>query len=127
MQEESLYTNDPSALASVTPPAFVRVHDSREHEEHLQIFSDIDISSSPAFEAALADLFASDKKYVVDLTECPYMDSTGLACLIRARKTWGGQLEIRAAAGSGPARILEVTGLDRALAVVLEPRTLRVV
>jgi methenyltetrahydromethanopterin cyclohydrolase len=55
------------------------------------------------------------------------MDSSGIACLIRARKTWGDKLEIRAALGSGPARVLEVTGLDRALGVVLVASALRMV
>jgi len=120
MQEECF----PIDLSELSAPAFVRVHDSRDHEEYLQVFSDIDISSSPEFEAVLTNLFAS-KKCIVDLTECPYMDSSGLACLIRARKAWGDKLEIRVALGSGPARVLEVTGLDRALGVVLVAPTLR--
>jgi anti-anti-sigma factor len=91
----------------------------------LHVFSDVDISSGPAFEVALADAFAIGKKTVVDLTECPYIDTTGLRYLVRARNVLGDKLEIRAAQGSSPARILEVCGLDRALCVVFVPAQAR--
>jgi anti-sigma B factor antagonist len=52
---------------------------------------------------------------LIDLSACEFLDSTGLALLINARKEFAeaGRRLILCAPGPQVARLLEVTGLDR--------------
>jgi len=46
-----------------------------------------------------------------DLTNCRYMDSTGLAVLVRAKKNFGEKFSVGVEPGSNVERILKLTSL----------------
>lgn len=81
---------------------------------------ELDLSTAPDLEGPLNDAIASgDARIVVDLSECEFIDSTGIALIVRA---WQ-QLD-RGAEGDGTGRVvicsynaqvrrvLEITGLE---------------
>jgi len=57
---------------------------------------------------------------IVNLTKCRYLDSSGLTVLVRQRKRLGGRLRVLVRPASSVSRVLQIAGLDRALAVVTE-------
>jgi anti-sigma B factor antagonist len=75
---------------------------------------ELDISTSPDLQDALADLTGEARRVTVDLAELEFMDSTGLAALLGAHKALqerGGTLELR-----HPSKmvigLVQITGLD---------------
>jgi anti-anti-sigma factor len=101
--------------------SLVAIRESLAREEILHVYSDIDMVSGPAFESMLVESSALGKKIVVDLTECPYMDSTGLRLLIIAHKAFGTRLEVWVTLGTPPERVLLVSAVDQLLSVVSHP------
>ncbi|HEX5930025.1 MAG TPA: STAS domain-containing protein [Solirubrobacterales bacterium] len=86
---------------------------------------ELDLSTAPQLEGPLDDAIAAgDASVVVDLSECEFIDSTGIALIVRA---W--QRLDRAAAGDGEGRVvicshndqvrrvLEITGLDLSISI----------
>jgi len=91
---------------------FVAVRESCDGAEILHVFSDVDMASGAVFESMLVESFVLDKKTFLDLTECPYFDSTGLRLLVTAYKALGSRLEVWVSSNSTVERILAVSGLD---------------
>jgi anti-anti-sigma factor len=86
--------------------------------------AEVDISNADLFEAGLSDFPGpSSAKLIVGLTECPYIDSSGLRVLIRLANALGPRLAIVAGQGSHARRLLEVAGLAQAISIhdSLEP------
>ena len=91
----------------------------------IAVRGELDLSTAPDLERPLEDATASgDASVLIDLTECEFIDSTGIALIVRA---WQ---RIDAAAGNGGKgglvlccqneqvrRVLEVTGLEHSLRV----------
>jgi anti-sigma B factor antagonist len=86
---------------------------------------ELDLSTAPELEAPLEDAIAAgDASVVVDLSECEFIDSTGIALIVRA---W--QRLDRAADGEGEGRVvicsyndqvrrvLEITGLELSIPI----------
>jgi anti-anti-sigma factor len=86
----------------------------------IAVRGELDLSTAPQLEGPLEDAVASgDVSVVVDLSECEFIDSTGIALIVR---TWQ-QLD-HAAEGDGTGRVvicsyndqvrrvLEITGLE---------------
>lgn len=86
----------------------------------IAVRGELDLSTAPELEGPLEDAIAAgDAQVVVDLSECEFIDSTGIALIVRA---WQ-QLD-RAAEGDGTGRVvicsyndqvrrvLEITGLE---------------
>jgi anti-sigma B factor antagonist len=61
---------------------------------------------------------------IVDLSDVPFMDSSGLGvivgCLKRLRES-GGDLALVTMPGSPPSKLLSLTGLDRAIPTFESP------
>jgi anti-sigma B factor antagonist len=91
----------------------------------LKVDGELDLSTSTQLEGPLEEAVSSDEAAVlVDLTDCTFIDSTGIAMIVRA---WQ---RVDAAAGNGGKgglvlccqneqvrRVLEVTGLENSLRV----------
>jgi anti-sigma B factor antagonist len=91
----------------------------------LKVDGELDLSTSTQLEGPLEEAVSSDEAAVlIDLTECTFIDSTGIAMIVRA---WQ---RVDAAAGNGGKgglvlccqneqvrRVLEVTGLENSLRV----------
>lgn len=86
----------------------------------IAVRGELDLSTAPGLEGPLEDAIAAgDALVVVDLSECEFIDSTGIALIVRA---W--QRLDRAAEGDGSGRVvicsyndqvrrvLEITGLE---------------
>lgn len=86
---------------------------------------ELDLSTAPQLEGPLEDAIADGEgSILVDLSECEFIDSTGIALIVRA---WQ-QLD-RAAGGDGNGRVvicshndqvrrvLEITGLDLSISI----------
>jgi anti-sigma B factor antagonist len=86
----------------------------------IAVRGELDLSTAPELEGPLEDAIAAgDALVVVDLSECEFIDSTGIALIVRA---W--QRLDRAAEGNGSGRVvicsyndqvrrvLEITGLE---------------
>jgi anti-anti-sigma factor len=109
------------AIDARSEESLVAIRESLTREEILHVYSDIDMVSGPAFESMLVESSALGKKTVVDLTECPYMDSTGLRLLVVAHKALGTRLEVWVTLGTPPERVLAVSCVDRLLSIVSHP------
>jgi anti-sigma B factor antagonist len=75
---------------------------------------ELDLSTAPDLQDALADLTGEPRTVVVDLSGLEFCDSTGLAALLGAHKTlsdYGGTLELLA---PNPmlVNLVRITGLD---------------
>jgi anti-sigma B factor antagonist len=91
----------------------------------IEVHGELDLSTSTQFEGPLEEAVRSDDAAVlIDLADCQFIDSTGIALVVRA---WQ---RVDAAAGNGGngdlvlccqneqvRRILEVTGLEHSLRV----------
>jgi anti-anti-sigma factor len=80
----------------------------------IAIRGELDLAVSDELEAIL-DAVAEKTDVLVDLSGCEFLDSTGLAVLINARRDSRevGRRFVLCAPGPQVARLLEVTGLDR--------------
>jgi anti-sigma B factor antagonist len=83
---------------------------------------ELDLSTIPQVEKQLAAQVSRKRGVIVDLTRVTFIDSSGIALLIRAfratRET--GTLNIVIAAGSQVDRVFHLAGIDRALPLFTE-------
>jgi anti-sigma B factor antagonist len=110
----------------VGPAPFQAAASALEGGVHLvEIHGELDLSTATQLEGPLEDATqAEDAAVLIDLTDCDFIDSTGIALIVRA---WQ---RIDATAGNGGKgglvlccqneqvrRVLEVTGLENSLRV----------
>jgi anti-sigma B factor antagonist len=83
------------------------------------IHGDVDLKTARAFRGALDDA-AQDRKprLIVDMSEVPFMDSSGLAALIGAQKAFRATTQLIVVCPANLRRIFEVTRLDSIVSVV---------
>jgi anti-sigma B factor antagonist len=90
----------------------------------IAVSGELDLASSPAFEAELDRVFGSDEPVVIlDLRQLDFMDSTGLSVLIRAHQT-AENADRRLWLVKGPPqvqRLLTLTGVGERLDLVDSP------
>jgi anti-sigma B factor antagonist len=86
--------NDPPGceVACISGPGFFIV----------AVQGEIDLATAQQFEAGVLDGIDTPEALVIDLTECEFMDSTGISVLIRARSGAAGR-EGRLAIACDPA------------------------
>jgi anti-sigma B factor antagonist len=80
----------------------------------VHLAGELDISTSPDLQDALADLTDRPRRVVVDLSDLEFIDSTGLAALLGAHKALneqGGTLELRHP-NKMVVGLVQITGLD---------------
>jgi anti-anti-sigma factor len=76
---------------------------------------EIDLVSAPRLEAAVEEAIldhGTPRPLLVDLEECTFMDSTGLALLLRAQDRLGEDLAVACPPAGAPARLLELAARD---------------
>ena len=95
---------------------------SREgNDAVVKLGGELDLSTSPDLQDALAELTGEPRRVTVDLSDLEFCDSTGLAALLGAHKTLtenGGTLELLA---PNPmlVNLVRITGLDDVFVVRL--------
>ena len=78
----------------------------------VSVAGELDLYTAPVLEEALELNGDASGRVVVDLSECTFLDSTGLAILVRADRRIGAALLV-VACGRQVLRTFEVSGLDR--------------
>jgi anti-sigma B factor antagonist len=83
-------------------------------DAYVAVAGELDISTAPDLQDALAELTDAPRRVVVDLSDLEFCDSTGLAALLGAHKTLndnGGTLEL-VAPNPMMVNLVKITGLD---------------
>lgn len=83
------------------------------------VAGELDVATAPSLREALTPLLGDGVVIALDLSKVEFIDSTGVGVLIGAMKRLqavGGALRIEAAS-PGVQRVLEMTGVTRALGV----------
>lgn len=81
----------------------------------LTVRGEVDMASAPQLQAALEQAQQGGKTLVVDMTQVGFLGSAGLSTLLAVSKAAPDQL--RVVASREVARPIELTGLDKLLAV----------
>jgi anti-sigma B factor antagonist len=86
----------------------------------VSVRGEIDLATGPALERALFELPDDGvASVIVDLTDCSFIDSTGLHLLTRTQRRFdrsGGRVAV-VSANRSVLRVFGLTGLDRRLAI----------
>ncbi|MFB7874560.1 MULTISPECIES: STAS domain-containing protein [unclassified Nocardia] len=83
--------------------------------EILTVRGEVDMASAPQLQAALEKAREGGKTLVVDMTQVGFLGSAGLSALLIVSK--GAPQQLRVVASREVARPIELTGLDKLLAV----------
>jgi anti-anti-sigma factor len=86
----------------------------------IEVRGELDLSTAPRLEGPLDDaVSAADAPVLVDLSECDFIDSTGIALIVRAWKRLDGTADGNGArrfalcgCNDQVGRVLEITGLE---------------
>ncbi|MFL5895979.1 MAG: STAS domain-containing protein [Thermoleophilaceae bacterium] len=100
--------------------SFRTVEESIDEETQLvEVHGDVDLKAARGFREAL-DEAAQDAKprLIVDMSEVPFMDSSGLAALIGAQKSMRARTRMVVVCPENLRRIFEVTRIDSIVDVV---------
>lgn len=98
----------------------VTLDDSSEDEAVIVVEGDLDLASVPAFVGAISTAQERGRSLVVDLSATTFIDSSGIAALVKAH---GAQAAARAplvlrAPSPNVVRVLNLAGLDQVFTVV---------
>jgi anti-sigma B factor antagonist len=109
----------------VSPAPFEATAKLEDGVRLIAVRGELDLSSAPDLEPALEEAVAAgDASVLIDLSECEFMDSTGIALIVRAWQRIDG-----AAGGEGDGRlviccgnqqvgrVLEITGLEHSISI----------
>jgi anti-sigma B factor antagonist len=87
---------------------------STEESTVIRVIGDLDSESAPQLRAMLSREFAHDHAVIVDLAECPFLDSVGIGVLVfgwKTADTAGAQFHLRNI-GRYAQRVLDLVGLS---------------
>jgi anti-sigma B factor antagonist len=100
----------------VTGPFRVTVEGSGSLQA-LAVAGELDQSTAPQLRAALTETLDAPGAVLVDLGECGFIDSTGLSLLVETKRHLAedGRRFAVCCADPDVARLLELTGIDRAV------------
>jgi len=96
----------------------------RDGEVVVEVRGEIDLATGEALWRAIEVASSRSRRLVIDLTETTFIDSSGLAILIRAHRLLGqipGAIVLR---GPNPTarKLLDISGLDRLVTVEAQGR-----
>ena len=81
---------------------------------------ELDLGTAPELEAPLEEAIGAQEPLLIDLSECEFIDSTGIAMIVRAWQQLGngdeGQVVI-CSDNEQVRRVLEITGLELSIPV----------
>ena len=84
----------------------------------VSVAGELDQSTAPELRTALADAIGDQTRgLLVDLSDCNFIDSTGLSLLVEAKRRLGDERRRFGVCCPDPdvRRLLELTGIDRAV------------
>lgn len=99
---------------------FQTVEEAVDGETQLLVVrGDVDLQNAGDLRTAIEDAASNGKsRLVVDMSDVPFMDSSGLASLVGAQKSVNGDVRMIVICPENLRRIFEVTRLDSILTVV---------
>ena len=86
----------------------------------ISLAGELDLSTIPTVERGLSEQTGPAHPVIIDLTLLSFIDSSGIALLIKAFKASGGELHTVVAEGSQVERVFRLAGVDRALSLHLD-------
>lgn len=107
-----------SSIAAALTPLPFRVGSTRDAGVFvIEIEGELDMSTAPQLERELAAPLSSPSSgLVIDLSGCEFIDSTGIALLVKAWQRLDGEGGFAlCGVGNQVARVLDVTGLEDAI------------
>jgi anti-anti-sigma factor len=106
------------AANNSAPPMCAFVYQATPPASVLNVFGEIDLSNVSEFQAAIDRLeVGEDRRTIVNLAGCTYIDSSGLRALCKAYLACGRRMRIVVPAKGPLRRIFTVTGLTTQLEV----------
>lgn len=83
---------------------------------------ELDLGTAPELEGPLEEAVGADEPLLIDLSECDFIDSTGIAMIVRAWQRLGNgdagdQRVVICSANEQVRRVLEITGLELSIPV----------
>jgi anti-anti-sigma factor len=94
-----------------TPPPFSVAHYRDAINHVLAVSGDIDIFTTPNFVTALEQAVGAER-VIVDLSDCRYIDSTGISALFRWQQKTKGKIRLVVGEQDMIRRILQVARVD---------------
>ena len=99
---------------------FATVRECDPQGDILHVFGDVDLSTASELNRSIDEALAECATLKIDLTECRYFDSSGLATLARARQHLGSALTVVVRPHTGVYRTLRVVGFDKIFNLVTQ-------
>jgi anti-anti-sigma factor len=90
----------------------------RDRAQIVRVMGELDIAEAPIFESTMRRHVVPDRRFVVDLSHCSYLDSTVISVFVRLSRTLGEALSIVATPGTSVERIFRITNLHHQLNIV---------
>src|SRR3954452_5653062 len=83
----------------------------------VRVSGELDQSTAPEMRTALDDALAAGANILIDLSDCEFIDSTGLSLLVEAKRDLDGGERRFGVCCPDPnvRRLLELTGIDQAV------------
>jgi anti-anti-sigma factor len=106
----------------VAPAPFEALSTAVEGVRVISVRGELDLNTAPDLEGQLEPALASGESLIIDLDECEFIDSTGIALIVRAWQridtSDGGARQLAiAGANDQVQRVLEISGLDHSIPV----------
>lgn len=103
-------------------PFEVKVGDPEHGVQAISVRGELDLSTAPELEGPLEQTLENGKGSVlIDLTECEFIDSTGIALIVRAwqrlQSGENGRALVICSQNDQVRRVLEITGLELSIPV----------
>jgi anti-anti-sigma factor len=96
----------------LTPAPFKVRSEQKEGVFVIQVEGELDMNTASQLERQLeVPLAAPDADLLVDLSRCEFIDSTGIALIVRAWQKLDGRFSL-CGVGNQVKRVLDVTGLE---------------
>lgn len=103
-------------------PFEAKVGDLKDGVRTISVRGELDLSTAPDLETPLDQALENDEGSVlIDLTQCEFIDSTGIALIVRAwqrlQSDNNGRALVLCSQNDQVRRVLEITGLELSIPV----------
>jgi len=101
----------------MTPTPFRVISEREADTVVIRVEGELDMNTAAELEQELAEpLAAADATLLIDLSECEFIDSTGIALIVRAWQELDGDSRFAlCGVGDQVERVLDITGLETAI------------